>query len=377
MRSLVRTSPRRLRLASVTVLIGVAALGGVAAWNPATTAGSADAVSFTGGCGLLGTGLGGSSSPDTSHLSVPAGSGVEFTNRLDHPAELRLNGEPVAKVPAGGTEEVTFFEGPVTAEMHLDCALGKPSGAVTVEVLQDVAAAPRTATGNRAPGNRVPAGAVTVPPDGSDGSDRGDGERPGSGSEPGRSPSPASAQPGISSGRGTQSPGAPSGQPAPSSPDQSDSRGDLAPTRPAAPGQPGGPAPDGAPGAGAPGSGAPGSGEAGPEASGGWWPGSPSGSDAGPAGAEGGPESDAGSDPGSGSGRPDTDKAPQTGPAATDQAPNPDHVGADEITHAADAAPPGGSIGLLALIATVCVVGVSAGAVRAILTQRSNGAGLA
>lgn len=59
-------------------------------------------------------------------------------------------------------------------------------------------------------------------------------------------------------------------------------------------------------------------------------------------------------------------------PANVDEQAVDDSVAAEQLSRTAAAASGGEPIGLLALIATVCVVGVSAGAVRTILTHRSN-----
>lgn len=163
MSSRVRVPGGRRR--SLALVVAVALAGApVLAGSPAG-AGPAGTVTFHGGCGLLGSGLGAWSSPDTDLVNLLPGTGLRFVNRLGRAATLRLDGEAAADIPPGGTADVTFHAGPVRATMQISCLLGTPAGGVTVEVFP----APRVVPGQPAaspPGAGVPAG-------------RGDGASPG------------------------------------------------------------------------------------------------------------------------------------------------------------------------------------------------------
>ncbi|HEY8473163.1 MAG TPA: hypothetical protein VIL37_11100 [Natronosporangium sp.] len=287
MTSRLRVTGRRLTLAAAAAaLVGVPLLGGSSA-----TAESAGTVTFTGGCGVLGSGLGGSATPDIGQLSVPAGTGVRFTNRLGQNATLRLDGEPAAEVPAGGTADVVFHDGPVTASMQINCLLGTPAGTVEVEVQQ-------------------------VPPPAEPS------ERPDPGDRDDRTTPPS--QDGGTSGDETGA-GAPAGEPP-------------------------------------------------------WVPGPPTGDQAaslpppasGPAAA-----ADRGDRADAEQPRPwGVQVEPPSGSASTGQPEADDQesgdLAVDQMSRTSSATSDEGPIGLLALIATVCVVGVSAGAVRALISQRAH-----
>jgi hypothetical protein len=60
------------------------------------------------------------------------------------------------------------------------------------------------------------------------------------------------------------------------------------------------------------------------------------------------------------------------GPATVDQESGGNELAVDQLSQTSESTPDDGPIGLLALTATVCVVGVSAGAVRALISQRAN-----
>jgi hypothetical protein len=303
-------------LVTTPALAGVLLLGG-----PTASAETAGTVAFSGGCGVLGTGIGARSTPDTNELSVPAGSEVAFANQLGHPATLRLDGEAITDLAPGDSVEVAFREGPVDASMQISCLLGSPAGTVTVEVQpeQQPTLAPDPAS--PAPGSGPdPAGSS-----------------PGrSGSTSQRTTDPATgAQPGQQSGAGQTSGGQSAG---------------------ATGGQPSGQVPGG-------------------QTSGGWWSGGPGQAGFPPAGpavpGAGTPEQPgadeqeaAADDPVSGSDTP-------TDPATVDGQPA-DGLATGQLTRTAESAPSNGPIGLLALVAAVCVVGVSAGVVRTIIAQRAN-----
>lgn len=300
-----RRRRRSLALAAATALVGVPLLAGGPTATAATGAAdeSGGTVTFSGGCGLLGSGLGANSSPDTEQVSLPAGAGLRFANQLGQAATLRLDGEEAADVPAGGSADVVFHEGPVMATMQIDCLLGESAGAVTVEV----ARAPK-------PRPEPPAGSGT----GSSGGSAGAGSDPGAGSS-------------GSAGSGSS---------------------------PAQPGSPGGQPP-----------------------AGGWWPDGPAGAPGGPGAAER-PDREAPGQPPAGpadaiSPRWGLAGEPARGDTAAGQAGvDPPASGAEltdqELARTSGSAPGEGPVGLLALVATVCVVGVSAGAVRALISQRAS-----
>lgn len=279
-------------VAAVTVAAGLAGAP-LLAGSPAS-ADPAGTITFTGGCGLLGSGLGAESTPDITEVQVPSGTGIRFANQLGQEAQLRLDGEAAAELPAGGAADVTFHSGPVTAAMQIQCLLGTPAGAVTVEV---------------------------VPAD----------ER--------RSAPPASSGTGSSS---TRTPGS----------DQSAGSDTAGPSRPA----PGPPQPDG------------------------WRSPMPPPAITNPSEAD--IARDSGSEPAD---RDETGAQWRVGdpldgggrsadPARVDSAAGDGDTTEPSLSRTSQPAPENGPIGLLALIATVCVVGVSAGAVRAILTQRARSA---
>lgn len=86
-----------------------------------------------------------------------------------------------------------------------------------------------------------------------------------------------------------------------------------------------------------------------------------------------GPMSQPGADDDPGAGSP-TGPAPEGSDSVADPATVTSSVPGEpaELSHAAGSESDEGVVGLLALIATVCVVGVSAGAVRVLISQRSN-----
>jgi hypothetical protein len=306
--SRVRVTPRvpaphrRRRTRSLTLAAAAAALVGAPLLAGSTaSAESAGTVTFSGGCGLLGSGLGANSTPDAAQVSVPAGSGVRFANQLGQPATLRLDGDAAAEVPAGGTADVVFHNGPVSASMEVSCLLGTPAGTVTVEVSQVAAPPPQPGSG----GSAAP-------------------------------PSPPSS--GTSAGAGTSSQGGSSA-----------------------------------------GAGAPAGTDSGDQSWAGWWPGVQAPPPAGqPDDAE---PQDGRSEPTRGGERhtrwgievePADSGGTSGDPATVDAESASDELAAEQLSRTSGSASEDGPIGLLALIAAVCVVGVSAGAVRALVTQRAN-----
>lgn len=317
MTSPIRTPHRWRRTvvaASVGALLSVPLLAGsLASANPVPT----DTVTFSGGCGLLG--IGARSQPDVSQVSLTPGTGVRFVNKLGQAATIRIDGEAVGEVANGGVAEVTFHNGPAQVTMQISCLLGKPSGAVRVELLQpgEDDAAPGPTPPPPAAGSPPPAaspspgqqsGSVPRTDPGAGGSSRSDG---GTGSTAGTSP----AQPG-----GTASQGVPAAPPNPGAP--------AAETD--APAPQGGAVPTGTP----------------PD---------------GPRSAPGGAADELRAGWGIG-----TEPEPLGPPSRSSTV--------TELSSAGQtgSAGEGGSIGLLALIATVCLVGVAAGAIRTLVTGRAN-----
>ena len=306
MTSLVRGPGRRRH--TRLLLVAVAALaGGALLAGPAAGAGPAGTVTFTGGCGLLGSGIGGTASPAAAQVNLPAGTELRFTNQLGQSAVLRLDGQEVVQIPAGGSADVIFHDGPVLASMQIGCLLGEPASAVRVEVSR--AAGPEPAPSPSAATSSRPSGGSSSTPDRTGTPDR----------SPAGSPDTA-----------------PAGSPA----------GGAPPAAAGAPAFPGGPA---------------GSGELAP--------GGPPPADR-PAPTDGlsprwGLATDQPSGGGSGTDPATVDPQAAGGEAAT-----------GELARTARSTSGDGPVGLLALVATVCVVGVSAGAIRAIIGQRATRAEL-
>lgn len=306
---------RNLILAVAAALAGAPLLAGSAVADPAGT------VTFTGGCGLLGSGLGAGSDPDPERVNVPAGTELRFVNRLGEPATLWLDREPAAQIPPGGTADVVFHDGPVLATMQISCLVSHPAGAMTVAVSPALTSQP---SGQPSPSSGSP-----------DGGGAGTSDR----SAPGGS---------ATGGSGSAEPATTRLRP-----------GDAAPDRSA----PGGSAPAGS----------------GPAGSGSW-PAGPAGPGIGapPSGKD--PVSRPPADPDGRSPRWGlaTDPSERAGSSAGGAAAgDPPAADAEPATdRLAQTYPPGpgsnGPVGLLALVAAVCVVGVSAGAVRAIVAQRAS-----
>jgi hypothetical protein len=305
--------PATARRRRLTVTVAAALLGAPLLFGSAASAEADATVTFHGGCGLLGSGLGARSSPDLTDVSVTVGGTLRFANQLGQPATLRLDGEAVAEVPSGGAAEVVFHDGPVTAAMQLSCLLGGSAGTVTVAVVH-----PRPEPSDPSdPGDRSP----TSP---SPGAGSSGGGAPGGGSSGGTASGGGSGWTG-GTGQTGQSTGAGS------------SPSDQVPAEWWSAGQ------------------------APPPATG---PDDRSVDDERDRSDELGDRWGVAIDPGDGSGM-DGD------PATVDQESADEAVVAGQLSRTAGSSDDG-PVGLLALIATVCVVGVSAGAVRALVTQRAN-----
>lgn len=133
-------------------------LGGLLLGAPLLTNGTASAeqvegggrqVVFAGG-GVLG--LSCRSTPSVGSLTVPAESTVRVVNRTGHAARLRLGGTTKGVIPDDGSTEVVFRRGTTAVLLSPDCALGDESTPVLV-----------TATPS-APSTAMP-DPIPVPPD--------------------------------------------------------------------------------------------------------------------------------------------------------------------------------------------------------------------
>jgi hypothetical protein len=163
----------------VTALV----IGGLLLGTPLVTNGTASAgqvgggrqVVFTGG-GVMG--LSCRSTPDTGRLSVPAESTVRMVNRTGHSARLQLGGNTRGTLPDDGATEVVFRRGTTAVQLTPNCALGDESTPVLVTATPSASPTgmpnpipvPSTDTGSTpAPtGSGSPttsAGGATLPPD--------------------------------------------------------------------------------------------------------------------------------------------------------------------------------------------------------------------
>lgn len=313
---------RGLAFAATAALVAGPLLAGVVPGAAgATPPAASETVTFSGGCGVLGVGA--SSEPDVDALEVPAGAKLTFVNDLGQRATLLLDGERAAQVDRGDAVPVTFHSGRVEVSMRLQCLLQRQAGTVAVDVVPAASAPPPTAAADAADAGNQGSGDPTA----------GD-EATGSGGSEG----PAGAGEGPGSAGAEQSP--PAG---------------------------------GAPGDEAPGSGLPGGTEGAGEAPGGsgdretrhpYGVGGPDGVPAdGPMSGLTGPGD--GGFPGGGAG-PEADVAGGAGAPATV-----DRPGSSDLRPAAQARDDA-RVGVLALVATVFLVGVSAGAARVLISQRSH-----
>ncbi|MEV7621621.1 hypothetical protein [Actinoplanes sp. NPDC089786] len=108
-------------------------LGGLLLGVPLLTNGTASAeqveaggrqVVFDGGSML---GLSCRSTPDVSSLTIPAESTVRVVNRTGHPARLRLGDTVKGTVPDDGSAAVVFRRGTTAVQLTPSCALGAES----------------------------------------------------------------------------------------------------------------------------------------------------------------------------------------------------------------------------------------------------------
>ncbi|QSB14795.1 hypothetical protein JQS43_25700 [Natronosporangium hydrolyticum] len=319
-------APRRgLAVVAAAALVGAPLLtssvaGATGAAEP--VADQPPVITFTGGCGLLG--IGGISTPDVATAQVTAGSQLRFGNQLGQRATVWLGEQPEASVPAGGTADVTFSEvGTVPVSMQISCLIGKPVGEVTVDV--------------------VPKGTPSAGPPSAG---------PPSASPPSASPPPASGPPG-GIGTPTESAGAGAGDgvapPESGSAENGSAEG-------------GGDSPNGGGSAASP---------DGPGAA------PPANSDGNPGGGQlDSPADGPMSEPGGAEPAPDRSSAVEGGAeleeAATVNPPNAGQSG--DMAPASRTRGDDGLIGLLALVATICLVGASVGAARVLVSRRVSAA---
>jgi hypothetical protein len=121
-------------LAQRLVPVLAAACAGAALLAPGIARAAPPLVAFHGGCGLLGVGA--SSQPDRSSVTVSSGGTVTFVNHLDQSAHLMINGADRGVVPQNNQVAVLFRSGRVSVSMLPGCLLqgGGSVGAVTVTV---------------------------------------------------------------------------------------------------------------------------------------------------------------------------------------------------------------------------------------------------
>ncbi len=113
-------------------------LGGLLLGAPLLTNGTANAeqseaagrqIVFAGG-GVLG--LSCRSTPEVGSMTVPANSTVRVVNRTGHSAKLRLGGTAKGTVPDDGATEVVFRRGTTAVLLSPSCALGAESTPVLI-----------------------------------------------------------------------------------------------------------------------------------------------------------------------------------------------------------------------------------------------------
>lgn len=131
-------SARRRRTSVCLRWLAAASLGGVVlGWSPSAHAEpvSGEPVTTVTFHGACGLlGLGGGSEPDAAEVVVARGSLVTFRNEMSNTAVLRLDGEAIAEVPRTAAAIVYVEDGPVSVSMELQCLVGQPVGATTVHV---------------------------------------------------------------------------------------------------------------------------------------------------------------------------------------------------------------------------------------------------
>lgn len=154
-----------------TAALLAACASGVAVLLSGPARAAEPSVDFTGGCGLLG--IGATSTPDTSALTMTAGSGLRVVNHLGASATVLVNGRGVRTVPAGDSvrltlavaETTTVRLAPVCTAPLLSLA-GILTVAVSTEAAPVTGAPSATPTGNPSPRPTTapPATAGSSPP---------------------------------------------------------------------------------------------------------------------------------------------------------------------------------------------------------------------
>jgi hypothetical protein len=124
---------RQVRHRLTAVVLGGLLLGAPLLTNGTANAEQAEAggrqIVFAGG-GVLG--LSCRSTPEVGALTVPADSTVRVVNRTGHSAKLRLGGTTKGTVPDDGATEVVFRRGTTAVLLSPNCALGAESTPVMV-----------------------------------------------------------------------------------------------------------------------------------------------------------------------------------------------------------------------------------------------------
>ena len=287
----------------------------------AEQAGGARQVVFGGG-GVLG--LSCAARPNVEAMRVPAGTTLRVVNRTGHRAKLRLNGASQGQLADDGATEVVFRRGTVAVMMEPDCALREASTPAVVTASPSV----------DAPSSTPQAPPISAPP-------TSDSAAPPSPSDP-TSPAATATSTSASSGGSPSLPGSPAGPVRPSGASTATRHGASATSTTAtSTSMPqGGTTTQVVTGTTAVGT------SAATSTSAGMPP---------------------GDDPSAVSGVPSVDALPPTdlASAATSAA-------SAETVAALEPISGTGQDGLLAAIATICVLGVGAGAIRAFVAQRAS-----
>jgi hypothetical protein len=139
-------------------------MGGLLVGGPMLTSGTASAEQVTeggrqvtfGGGGVLG--LSCRSQPNVESMSVPADSTVRVVNRTGHSANLQLSGDTKGMLADGAATEVVFRRGTTSVRLQPSCALGNDATPVLVTAVPSAPAAmPDPIPVPSAPGSSSPA----------------------------------------------------------------------------------------------------------------------------------------------------------------------------------------------------------------------------
>jgi len=150
-----------MRVQRFAPVLAAACIGG-ALLVPGVASAAQPTVTFHGDCGLLGVGA--SSRPDKSGVTVNSGGTVTFVNNLDQSAHLMINGADRGVVPADNQVAVLFRGGRVSVTMLPGCLLGGGGnvGSVTVNVTSDTGSAPAGTPGKSPEPGRSPEARTTA-----------------------------------------------------------------------------------------------------------------------------------------------------------------------------------------------------------------------